>query len=249
MPRGSEIGGKPLVVRKLGCANAVFGDRLTSSPGLCAPREPAGFAALAFGEGAPVLYGRQRHSVISYTYSPGPGEHAAGASCVGECDALLTATPGVVLAVQTADCLPVVVAGGGVAAMIHAGWRGLSGDVLGRVMHRLDAEWGVAPDELDAVIGPGIGVCHYPVGDEVREALARVNHRRADWCRDGAVDLARWAEGRFLALGLSSSRVELTGVCTWCSPDHHSFRRDGPRAGRQWSGICVPVPTGWARPG
>jgi YfiH family protein len=164
---------------------------------------------------------------------------APGPHLVGTCDALLTTEPWTALVVRTADCLPIALAGGGAVAMIHAGWRGLAADVLGFTVGRLRAEFGVAPDALDAVVGVGIGPCHYPVGAEVVAALERHPVADGPWRGDGVVDLARFASGRLAALGLDPGRVRVVPGCTACSPSYHSFRRDGNPAGRQWNAVIL----------
>ncbi len=216
-----------------------------------AERSPAGLgdeelaasagAAIAerTGRMVPVLYARQVHGRLSYTYGA-EGELPAGPVLVGACDALITAEPGVAMLVRTADCLPVALAGGGAAAMVHAGWRGLAADVLGAVVRRLGAEMGVRADRLAAVIGVGVGPCHYPVGPEVLGALAALDCAGAPWrAGESAVDLAAWARGRLLACGLDAAAVETLPGCTACDPALHSHRRDGAAAGRQWSAVML----------
>lgn len=229
----------PIVVTELADATVGFGGRWVPHDPVQDPPGLREFTLRVFGEGVPVLFGRQRHTSISFSFSPSSGGLGRSVTCVGTCDALITATPGVALAVQTADCLPIALAGRGVVAMIHAGWRGLAADILGRLVHRLEVEWGVEAADLASVIGVGIGPCHYPVGNDVHQALSLIPMVGAPWARGAAVDLAGWAYGRLLALGLVPARVSVLSGCTWCSPDHHSFRRDGERAGRQWSGIVL----------
>jgi hypothetical protein len=220
---------------------AIFGDRASAPSGLdeWGLADAAGAAIeRLFGRPVPVLYARQEHTRLSFTYSAGeplpPGPHF-----VGTCDALLTSEPWTALVVRTADCLPVALAGGGAVAMIHAGWRGLAADVLGVTVGRLRAEFGVAPGALDAVVGVGIGPCHYPVGAEVVAALERQQVIDGSWRGDGVVDLARFASGRLAALGLDPARVRVLPGCTACSQRYHSFRCDGNPAGRQWNAVVL----------
>ncbi|MFI5143287.1 MAG: laccase domain-containing protein, partial [Thermoanaerobaculales bacterium] len=109
---------------------------------------PAGLSAEALARAAgehfarlvrrpvPVLYARQEHTRLTYTYSAS-APLAPGPHLVGICDALITAERGVALCVRTADCLPIVLAGGGAVAIVHGGWRGLAADVLGATLARL----------------------------------------------------------------------------------------------------------------
>jgi YfiH family protein len=199
----------------------------------------AGVAVARFvGRPVPVLYARQAHTRLTYTFSA-EAELEPGPHLVGTCDALITAEPWTVLTVRTADCLPVAFAGGGVVAMVHAGWRGLAADILGATVRRIGAEFGVVPGALDAVVGVGIGPCHYRVAPEVPAALALLDTGGAAWRGDGVVNLAAFAADRLAALGLDPARVRVLPGCTACSPAHHSFRRDGAAAGRQWSAVVL----------
>jgi hypothetical protein len=184
----------------------------------------------------PVLYARQEHTRLAFSFSAA-GPLPAGPHVVGTCDALLTAEAWTALTVRTADCLPIALGGGGAVAMVHAGWRGLASDVLGTVVGRMRSEFGVPPTGVRAVIGVGVGPCHYQVGEDVFAALGQHTVEGDEWRGDGAVDLARWARGRLLAVGVHPEAVQVLPGCTACSPSYHSYRRDGRHAGRQWSAI------------
>lgn len=218
-------------------AVVLFGDRSTGSTDADEARLAAA-AALGLAPYAmsavPVLYAQQIHGNVSYVYGAHDGV-PPGPHLVGACDALITAERGVGLVVRTADCLPVAVVGGGVVAMIHAGWRGLAADILGRVVRRIWLEFGIRAEQLEAVVGIGIGPCHYLVGDDVTGALAAMDSTDAAWNRGGSVDLRAFALGRLRALGLPAAAVAGLAGCTYCDERHHSFRRDGAGSGRQWS--------------
>jgi polyphenol oxidase len=141
--------------------------------------------------------------------------------------------PGVAMAALVADCLPIAVAGGGAAAMLHAGWRGLEGGVIAAgvsAVRELGAHLpGTAPPELTAAIGPGAGPCCYEVGDEVHRAFAGYAGVR----RDGNLDLKEIARRQLLAAGVSE--VHDIELCTLCAQAGllYSHRRDGGVTGRQ----------------
>lgn len=86
-------------------------------------------------------------------------------------DGLMTGQPGVLLGIQTADCIPVLVADrkNRVVAAFHAGWRGTLARIVENGVGRMRLEFGSKPEHLIASIGPGIGQCCYSVGDEVRQ--------------------------------------------------------------------------------
>jgi YfiH family protein len=84
-------------------------------------------------------------------------------------DGLITAQPGLLLGVQTADCIPVLVADRKrrVVAAFHAGWRGTLKRIVETGVGRMKLEFGSRAEDLIAAIGPGIGPCCYSVGEEV----------------------------------------------------------------------------------
>lgn len=86
-------------------------------------------------------------------------------------DGLMTGQRGVLLGIQTADCIPVLVADrkNRAVAAFHAGWRGTLARIVENGVGRMRLEFGSRPEHLIAAIGPGIGQCCYSVGDEVRQ--------------------------------------------------------------------------------
>ncbi len=139
-----------------------------------------------------------------------------------DADGQVTRTPGVGAAILVADCLPVAVAGPTGVAVLHAGWRGLAAGILERGV----AELGAGP--LHAAIGPGIGVCCFEVGDEVRAAFA--DHPGAR--REDHLDLKLIARRKLQDAGVAT--IDDCGLCTHCEPAlFFSHRRDGARTGRQ----------------
>lgn len=148
----------------------------------------------------------------------------------GRADALVTAKKGIVLAVRTADCVPVLLAGEGCIAAAHAGWRGVAAGVLEatvRVMRELGAE------RIHAVIGPHIGIEAYEVGDEVVHGIAAtgVPHEVFVQRRVRAhVDVGAAAAWQLEQLGV---RVHREPRCTFHDAGFYSHRRDGEATGRQ----------------
>jgi polyphenol oxidase len=139
-----------------------------------------------------------------------------------EADGQATSVRGLAVMVVTADCLPVAVAGGGVVAMLHAGWRGLAAGVLEQGV--LAVRELAGPGPLSAVIGPGAAACCYEVGPEVHEALSVR--------REGStIDLPSVARSKLKAAGVQDVRT--VGACTICDPRFYSHRREGALAGRQ----------------
>lgn len=153
----------------------------------------------------------------------------------------LVGLEGAVVAVRTADCVPVLLFDPetGAAAAVHAGWRGTVAEVVRRAVERMVAEAGTDPQALLAAIGPSIGPCCFEVGAEVAQRFGE-HPLLAETVRIGegrvTVDLHR-ANARLLeAAGMSPGRVEILGDCTMCDPQRFfSHRRDAGRTGRHLS--------------
>lgn len=152
-----------------------------------------------------------------------------------EADASVTSQPGRVLAILTADCLPIVISDveGTVLGAAHAGWRGLAGGVLEACLEAMRHK---APGATAwrAWIGPGIGPEVFQVGEDVKSAFERKGaevtgmfrldpHASGKWLADLSA-LARW---RLATLGVEN--VEDCRLCTVTDPAHRffSYRRDG----------------------
>lgn len=144
-------------------------------------------------------------------------------------DASFARRPGVVCAVMTADCLPVLFCdrAGTVVAAAHAGWRGLQAGVLEQTV----ASMAVPPSEIMAWLGPAIGLACFEVGDEVRAAflgvseqseIAFVARKSGKWLAD-IYELARQRLNRCGVMAVSGG-----GFCTVSEKSRYfSYRRDG----------------------
>ena|GEM_PF-1931912 len=184
---------------------------------------------------------RQVHGRVLGSLSSEPGRQLSGVACVGRCDGLLTDEPGIGLMVWTADCVPVLLAADCVVGAAHAGWRGAAAGIVPTAVRRFQLEYGVPPEELTVALGPAVGPCHYEVGEEVVEALARAmpSAENGTWHRGRTVDLRQLLRLQLVNAGVSSGRIEIVGGCTACTADCASYRRDGDRAGRQWSLVML----------
>lgn len=112
----------------------------------------------------PLITLRQIHSDIIHKIDGMPESQLAG-------DGMVTATSGLLLAIQTADCLPVMIVDPKhhAVGVFHAGWRGTLRRIVEKGVGEMHHWFGSRPRDLKAVIGPGIGGCCYEVGEEVRE--------------------------------------------------------------------------------
>jgi polyphenol oxidase len=98
-------------------------------------------------------------------------------------DAMFTARPGLLLAVQTADCVPILLADPrtGAVAAVHSGWRGTLKRIGEKTLGRLRMEFGTRPEDVVAAVGPGIGGCCYEVGPEVAKEFAAQFRWARNW--------------------------------------------------------------------
>lgn len=222
--RSDLISAIPGVVHGFTTAEAEeFGDLSRGAP----ERAWRALAAALGAPEAPVARASQVHSAVVLEVRAG--------GLAGEGDALISDVPGLLLAVRVADCVPVLVAGPGVVAAIHAGWRGLAGGVIPSALAALRVlAPAVAPEALVAAVGPCISAARYEVGAEVIDGIASAGVPREVFVRPGPrrdhADLRAAAAWQLAAGGLS--RVDVLPHCTYDDPRLHSHRRDGAASGR-----------------
>jgi YfiH family protein len=172
----------------------------------------------------------------------GPPE---GKAPLGEADGLVTAEAGVVLAMLTADCAPVLLAdpGAGVVGAVHVGWRGLAAGVVEAGVAAM-AGLGADPAAVVGLVGPAVGGCCYAVGPDVREAVGGRYPAALATTRDGrpALDPAAGAAQALQQAGVGPTSIRLAGECTVdLAGRHFSHRRDHGHTGRQ-AGLIALVP-------
>jgi hypothetical protein len=159
-----------------------------------------------------------------------------------EADISLTDDPSVALAIQVADCVPLLLADRhtGAVAAVHAGWRGTAAGVALAAVAALARAFGVRPERLVVAQGPSIGPCCYTVGDELADAFRAGGFAQSvdRWfVRDetGSLKLDVWAANRdqLVSSGVPAAAIHAAGLCTSSRPDlFASYRRDGPGTGR-----------------
>ena len=157
-----------------------------------------------------------------------------------ECDALITATPGLALTVFTADCTPILlhdpVTGAGGA--VHAGWKGTAQDIAGKTVAAMVTHYGCRPEDIRTAIGPNIGQCCFETDFDVPAALMEVYGREA--ClphirRAGEKYYVNLIEINALSLRRAGVRhIDISDSCTKCRPDlFWSHRYTRGQRGRQ----------------
>jgi polyphenol oxidase len=188
----------------------------------------------------------------------------------GRCkgDASVTNQPGLLLAVQTADCVPILLVDPETRAVaaIHAGWRGTLGRITEKTVGRVRQEFGSKPQDLFAAIGPSIGPCCYEVAAEFvskfaaqfadateyfDEARSGEEPNPLQWLnmappghqpppKNVHLDLRKANRSQLLAAGLRAQNVFVSDLCTGCRPDlFFSYRKEGVASGRLMSVVGV----------
>lgn len=171
---------------------------------------------------------------------------------VGGWDALVTDQPGIMVAVRTADCVPVLLHDPTrrVVAAVHAGWRGAVAGIVPKTLALLTSRFGSRPEQIRISIGPSAGMCCYEVDTPV---LDRLRQEFPDWKKvvrtreagKAHLDLKALLKEQALALGMVPTSITTVNLCTICHADlFFSYRREGKVNGTMISAIGLPVRRG-----
>jgi purine-nucleoside/S-methyl-5'-thioadenosine phosphorylase / adenosine deaminase len=197
---------------------------------------------------------KQVHSAAIQPIREGSGVfegrlQTADGKAVLEGDGAVTDLPGVMLGVQTADCVPVLVADVNrrVVGAFHAGWRGTAARIVERGIEAMARGYGSRPEELIAAVGPSIGACCYAVGEEVRSGFEGQFGYAGELFKtveDGQMHLDLWEANRrqLLDAGVPQEAITVIGECTACAVSagerkYFSHRAEHGSTGRMMSVI------------
>jgi len=204
---------------------------------------------------------RQFHSDLIWRFERGPADPRRG-------DASMTARAGVLLGVQTADCVPILLADtrNRCVAAVHAGWRGTLRRIVQKTIGRMQMEFGTRPEDVFAALGPAIGGCCYEVGTEVAHAFQSQFANAQDWfdeLRTGdepnplqwlnqmppghqpppknvRLDFRAANRSQLLEAGVSPRNIVVSDLCTACRTNLlFSYRKEGSRTGRLMAVIGI----------
>jgi YfiH family protein len=219
------------------------------------------FQAALGAEKFPLIALKQIHSAVIWPFASAPKEPCKG-------DASLTETPGLLLGVQTADCVPILLVDPRkrAVAAVHAGWRGTLARITEKTVGELVAKFKSNPSHLLAAIGPSIGPCCYEVGAELvtqfksqfadadeyfDEPRSGEEPNPLQWLnmmppghqpppKNVHLDLPKANRSQLLAAGLHEKNIFSSNLCTACNPHlFFSYRKQGPRSGRLLSAIAI----------
>ncbi len=204
---------------------------------------------------------KQFHSDVIHLLEAAPAEPCCG-------DASLSNRPGFLLAVQTADCVPILLVDPQKRAIaaVHAGWRGTLARIAVKAVGQMQMHFGVKPADLLAALGPAIGGCCYEVGTEVAVKFHSQFADAPDWFdefrtgdepnpiqwlnrmppghqpppKNVLLDLRKANRAQLLDAGLRAQNIFVSDLCTACRPDlFFSYRKQGARSGRLMSIIGI----------
>lgn len=154
-------------------------------------------------------------------------------------DAVITDQPGLCVCVKTADCIPVLLydTRQRIVAAVHAGWRGTVARIVQKTIEKMHP---LSPTDLHAIIGPGISLEWFEVGNEVYEAfkaadfpMERIARKSDRWHLD------LWEANKWLLEEVGVSDIYIEGTCTRASENFYSARRETINTGRNYNGILI----------
>lgn len=161
-------------------------------------------------------------------------------------DAVMTNIPQVCIGVSTADCIPVLLydAHKRVVAAIHAGWRGTVARITETAFTKMCEVYGCNAADICAVIGPGISLDAFEVGDEVYDAFLAASFPMEQIAKRYGnrwhIDLWQANRLQLLSCGIPEQSVTISGVCTYSMYNKFfSARRLGIESGRIFNGIML----------
>lgn len=197
----------------------------------------------------PVIQPRQAHS-DSVAYVGGDDMKAGALEGV---DALVTDARGLAVGVRTADCIPVLLHDPvrGAVAAVHSGWRGTVNRISSKAVLRMQCLFGTRPDDILAVVGPGIGEGSFQVGEEVAMAFKDAGFPMDRvWSFQGAREEGTMRGGHHLDLkecvrltlagcGVLPSNIQVSGIDTYVDGRFYSARREGVSCGRNVNAVML----------
>ncbi len=204
---------------------------------------------------------KQIHSDVIHLFDAAPGEPCRA-------DASATNRPGLLLSVQTADCVPILLVDPKKRAIaaVHAGWRGTLQRIVVKAIGRMYMQFGTNPADLLAAIGPSIGGCCYEVGTEVATQFQSQFAEAPEWFdefrtgdepnpiqwlnmmppghqpppKNVLLDLREANRAQLLGAGLRPLNIFVSDLCTACRRDLlFSYRKEGAASGRLLSVIGI----------
>ncbi|BBG66825.1 uncharacterized conserved protein [Hydrogenimonas sp.] len=148
-------------------------------------------------------------------------------STIPGCDAVVTTRRDIALAVMTADCIPILLYDetAGTAAAVHAGRSGTFLNIASKCVGVMVERFGCRPENIAARFGPSIRSCCYEISAEMAETVEKRFGK--EYMNGRYLDLQKLNRNLLLDAGLEEGNIEISEICTCCSADHFSYRREG----------------------
>ena len=206
-----------------------------------------GFSGKKFKTPADLHHLKQVHGVLVRGASKRTASDESVARMQG--DAIYAHQPGIAVAVKTADCLPILFFHKDLAMAVHAGWRSAAHGIIHKALAFYQSR-GISPRKIRMALGPCIGPGAFEVGPEVvhqfRRPTCGLSPEELAYCLTKGradrwyMDLATYGVLIGLSQGLQASQITVMRSCTLTNPGlWHSYRRDGAKAGRNWSFVSL----------
>lgn len=153
---------------------------------------------------------------------------------VAQADALVTAMPQVVLAIRTADCLPVFIydAAHSALGLVHAGWKGTQKKIIDKTIAVMKKNFQTQLKDITIALGPSIRRCCYEVESEFVKYFPGTVKRKEN---KYFFDMVKENKNQIASLGVSVKNIFDCRICTCCDTNYFSYRREGVKAGRMIS--------------
>ena len=157
------------------------------------------------------------------------------------CDALISNSEDLFLAITVADCLPILLfdKSTNTFAAVHAGWKGSKSRILEKTIKGMIDKYEVASKNIHAFVGPSAGVCCYEVGQDVASQFDEQYLVRSEDDKQH-LNLKQFNKELMIMNGISERNIEVAEYCTICNPTlFHSYRREGNNSGRMMAVIGI----------
>ncbi len=153
-----------------------------------------------------------------------------GGGTIKRTDGLITSSEDIILGVLVADCLPLSFSSKELCGILHVGWKGLFRGIIEEGMKKV-RNLGINPEVMQFEVGPGIGVCHFEVKEDLLKKMRKVEGEREMnnflQKREGGrifLDLKELTKRRIEELG--GRNIKISTECTFCEENLFSYRRD-----------------------
>lgn len=198
--------------KKVFAGFSIRGDQQTHTSDMSRVKQFKGYRVISL---------KQEHTTAIACY---PG----GALKTDAYDGVITMRQKTILTLKTADCLPILFhdPSSGVIGAIHAGWRGLAGEIIPKGIEAAIKYYKLNPETTQVVIGPGINGCCYRVSPDFPDHFPDFPDAIRGLGKQISFDLDHVAVKQLHQMGIGDKQIEVIPFCTCCQEPFFSYRRD-----------------------